>query len=713
MNSLNRLVPFKKVSLRWVLVVPFVLQIFAAVGLTGYLSLRNGQQAVNDLAARLSREVSDRIEEHIRPLADFPQLFLQMNATAVRTRNLDLEDFPRVERYFWHQVQLTNLIPTLYYGNQEGNFILLKKGDPDLVYIRDESTAPRRKIYRLDKQGNRTEVIKSEEYDPRTRPWYKAAIQAGKPTWSPIYLFTATPDLGITPVVPIYNDKGVLRGVLAIDFTLSQISDFLGNLKISQSGQAFIIERSGDIVASSANELPFVTSKEGRERRNAVISTNFLIRGAALYLQKHFGAFDRISGNQQLTFDLDGKRQFLQVTAVRDGRGLDWLMVVVIPEADFMERINANTRSTIFLCLAALILATVLGILCARSITQPILRLSAASWTLAQQAATSDLGHGELKQKVEMQGAKELRVLAQAFNHMALKLRESFTALEEANQELEQRVLARTAELNEANQEITLLNKRLKSENLRMKAELDITRQLQQMILPKQEELSQIVKLEIAGFMEPAEEVGGDYYDVLSHNGLVKIGIGDVTGHGLESGVLMIMVQTAVRTLLANDETDPIKFLNVLNRVIYDNVQRMNSDKNLTLALLDYQEGTLCLSGQHEEMIVVRSGGQIERIDTIDLGFPIGLEADITDFVAHTQVQLNPGDVVVLYTDGITEAENQSGVRYGVERFCELLGNNGHRSAEEIRQAVVEDVRQHIGTQKVYDDITLLVLKQK
>jgi serine phosphatase RsbU (regulator of sigma subunit) len=139
----------------------------------------------------------------------------------------------------------------------------------------------------------------------------------------------------------------------------------------------------------------------------------------------------------------------------------------------------------------------------------------------------------------------------------------------------------------------------------------------------------------------------------------------------------------------------------------------MNSDKNLTLSLLDYHEGTLCLSGQHEEMIVVRSGGQVERFDTIDLGFPIGLEADITDFVANTQVQLNQGDVVVLYTDGITEAENHSGVRYGVERFCEVLGDNWHRSTEEIRQAVVEDVRQHIGKQKVYDDITLLVLKQK
>jgi len=704
---------FGKVPLRIILVVPFVFQIFTVVGLVGWLSLRNGQKAVNDLAARLSREVSARIEEHVQTLADFPQLFLQMNATAIRTGNLDIEDFPRVERYFWQQVQLTNLVPTLYYGDEAGKFILLKKENPDLVYIRDESTASRRKIYHLDQQGNRTELIKTDEYDPRTRPWYKAAVQAGKPTWSPIYLFTAAPDLGITPVVPIYNDKGSLRGVLAIDFTLSQISDFLRRLKISRSGQAFIIERSGEIVASSANELPFVTTKEGRERRNAIHSNNLLIQSAAQYLQKRFGVFDRINSNQQLIFELNGKRQFVQVTPLQDGRGLDWLMVVVIPEADFMERIDANTQSTVALCLVALILATVLGILTARSITQPILLLSEASSALAKRAATSDFASGELDPKIEMKGVNELEVLAESFNHMAQQLRESFIALEVAKQELEQRVEQRTAELNEANQEITLLNQRLKAENLRMRAELEVTRQLQQMILPKQEELSQISKLEIAGFMEPAEEVGGDYYDVLQDKGLIKIGIGDVTGHGLESGVLMIMVQTAVRTLLANNETDPVKFLNVLNRVIYDNVQRMNSDKNLSLALLDYQEGVLCLSGQHEEMIVVRSGGQVERIDTIDLGFPIGLEADIADFVAQIKVALNVGDVVVLYTDGITEAENLSGVRYGIERLCAIASNNWYQSAEEIKQAVIDDVRRHIGEQRVYDDITLLIIKQK
>ena len=267
--------------------------------------------------------------------------------------------------------------------------------------------------------------------------------------------------------------------------------------------------------------------------------------------------------------------------------------------------------------------------------------------------------------------------------------------------------------LEQSQKEITTLNDRLKAENLRMSAELEITRQLQQMILPKDPELNQIAGLDIAGFMEPAEEVGGDYYDVLQHNGHIKIGIGDVTGHGLESGVLMIMVQTAVRTLLANNETDPTKFLNTLNRTIYDNLQRMNSDKNLTLALLDYKEGTVRLSGQHEEIIVVRSGGRVERIDTIDLGFPIGLESDITDFVAQTSVQLNPRDVVVLYTDGITEAENMAGMQYGVDRLCQVVSQNWQLSAGEIRQAVIDDLKQHIGQQKIFDDITLLVLKHQ
>jgi serine phosphatase RsbU (regulator of sigma subunit) len=265
----------------------------------------------------------------------------------------------------------------------------------------------------------------------------------------------------------------------------------------------------------------------------------------------------------------------------------------------------------------------------------------------------------------------------------------------------------------QANQAVKSLNQKLEVENLRMSAELTVTRELQRMILPKARELEQIPELDIAGFMEPASEVGGDYYDVLRQDGRVKIGIGDVTGHGLESGVLMIMVQTAVRALLANNETDPVKFLSSLNRAIYDNVQRMDSEKNLTLALIDYYNGKLCLSGQHEEMIVVRATGTVERIDTIDLGFPIGLEENISSFISQAEVMLEVGDAVVLYTDGITEAENSHKQQYGLDRLCQTIQRHHNQSANEIRQAIVEDVQAFIGGHIQYDDITLLVLKQK
>jgi predicted ATPase/serine phosphatase RsbU (regulator of sigma subunit)/tRNA A-37 threonylcarbamoyl transferase component Bud32 len=278
---------------------------------------------------------------------------------------------------------------------------------------------------------------------------------------------------------------------------------------------------------------------------------------------------------------------------------------------------------------------------------------------------------------------------------------------------LEQKVEDRTAQLAQANQEITLLNQRLQSENLRMSAELDVTRQLQQIILPKEAELSQIEGLEIAGFMEPADEVGGDYYDVLQNNGLVKIGIGDVTGHGLESGILMLMVQTAVRTLLINQEKDSARFLSTLNQVIYENVQRMNSDRNLTLSLIDYQAGRLRLSGQHEEVLIVRANGAIERMKTGDLGFPIGLVQDISEFVSYLEVQLQSEDGLVLYTDGITEAANLADELYGLDRLCQVVSQHWRSSVQEIRQAVIDDVRRHIGQQKIFDDITLLVIKQK
>ncbi|OQW94902.1 MAG: hypothetical protein BWK79_04375 [Beggiatoa sp. IS2] len=259
----------------------------------------------------------------------------------------------------------------------------------------------------------------------------------------------------------------------------------------------------------------------------------------------------------------------------------------------------------------------------------------------------------------------------------------------------------------------TLQINQLRAENTRLSAEVEVTQRLQQMLLPKEDELKQISSLDIASFIRPAAEVGGDYYDVLCHDNRIIFSMGDVTGHGLESGMVMLMAQAVVRALLIHNETDQVKFLNTLNHVIYDNVKRMNCEKNLTFVLVDYQEDFLRIIGQHEKIIIVRAGGQVELIDTTRLGFPMGLIEDITEFTKQAQIPFNSGDTLVLYTDGITEAQNKDKKLYGLKRLCEIASHHWFRSAQEIKLAIVNDVYRYVGSQRIFDDMALLVVKHQ
>ena len=451
-----------KIPLRAILVVPFVLQIFGAVGLTGWLSLRNGQEAINEVTLQLRGEISARIEQKLRNYLEVPQVIAQINTDGIELGHLNTEETASLTRQFWRQRFLFESanVSAMYFGGENGEFIGLGFQENHRWEIgrAGKSTGGKFTSLAIAEDGNPTTVLEVEgDYDPRIRPWYKKAIAVGKPSWSDVYADFKERRLKVTLVQPVYEDSGELLGVVGVDFVLSHINEFLETLKIGKTGQTFIVERSsGLVIASSTSDKPFVINGEKLDRLEAEELENPLTGETAKYLEERFGRFDRIDGSKQLEFAFEGKRHFLQVLPFRDGENLDWAIVVVVPESDFMEKIHANTRMTILLCLVALAVATALGIATARWISLPIMRLSAASRALARRIESSELASGEFYEKVEVKGVNELGVLAESFNVMAQQLQESFEALERTNAELEERVEQRTAALSRSEEKFSV-----------------------------------------------------------------------------------------------------------------------------------------------------------------------------------------------------------------------------------------------------------------
>jgi serine phosphatase RsbU (regulator of sigma subunit) len=160
-------------------------------------------------------------------------------------------------------------------------------------------------------------------------------------------------------------------------------------------------------------------------------------------------------------------------------------------------------------------------------------------------------------------------------------------------------------------------------------------------------------------------------------------------------------------------EGDMKKFLSLVNKVLYSNIERITEDRSMTLALMDYKNKTYTITGQHESVIVCRRDGRIEIKDTRDLGMFVGFEPDISQFIGETKIILEEGEVLVLYTDGVTDAINGEKEEFGLERLCELVKKNHDLPSAIIVENVLETLNQYIGKAKVYDDISLMVIKQK
>jgi PAS domain S-box-containing protein len=425
----------KTIPLQTVLILPFALQTLITVGLVGYFSFSNGQKTVSDLSDQLRRGITRRIEEKLKSYTEIPHTINRFNAAAFTEHSIDVDNM-KGESQFWQQILMFPSTSLIYCGSNRSGAVLgagRLAGENSLrLWVSNSATGNIPHFYSLDSQGKRDRLLgkDTKRFDARLRPWYKAAVAAGQPAWSPIYADFTTGLPTITASRPIYDvTHRSLKGVCATDFFLPQeMSQFLKSLEIGKSGTAFIMERSGLLVSTSI-EQPSKVHANTTERLSALASDNKTIQATAQYLHDRFGSFSQIQDSQLLNFKIDGSRQFVQVLPFRDAHGLDWLIVTVLPEADFMERIHANTHITILLCIAALIVGIAVSILTARWITRPLVSLSYSAKALAR---------GEWDQTVKIERSGDLGELATSFNEMTHQLQISFAELQALNKALSQ-----------------------------------------------------------------------------------------------------------------------------------------------------------------------------------------------------------------------------------------------------------------------------------
>ncbi|WP_428562140.1 MAG: ATP-binding protein [Solidesulfovibrio sp. DCME] len=450
----------RKPPLRLLLTAP-VLALVLLTGLgIGWLALSGGRAAVGEAAGQLRAEVLLRVRQTLAAYLRVPEEVNALGAEALR-RGLLVPGQPQnVQRYFSAILEANPSIAYNFYGTVDGEFYGARRLGPDTVQIvrAGAETGGDSRNYAVTPDGDAGELKQVyKNFDPRTRPWYKAGAAAGGPVWTPIYRHFALGVPTISACLPAYGPDGGLRGVFGADYPLTRIHEFLRTIKVGRRGEVYLLERTGAVVAASSLETDrlLLPQPDGSYRRlGALEAGDPMLEAAVGHLQKTPGGLSGIDG--PVLAQVRGAAGDLYVLAepFRDGLGIDWLLVAAAPVSDYTGRIEAGMRQSLAVVLIGIAAAAWAGVFMARRIARPVERLAAAA---------DDLSRGHWDLALPAPRSRELASLSEAFGRMAGQLRQAIDRLTrqhavivESNKTLEARVAARTAEL-------TLMHGRLRA----------------------------------------------------------------------------------------------------------------------------------------------------------------------------------------------------------------------------------------------------------
>ncbi|HHP7244159.1 MAG TPA: PAS domain S-box protein [Elainellaceae cyanobacterium] len=442
-------------------------QILGIVGIVGYLSYRSGQQAVEDLAHQLMEEAGDHISHDLDIYLQTAHRINQSNIAALESGAISLDNLDQLHRYLIMQHRQLPEFTTQLLGTPQGDFRTIHWVSPaeveagltqlqptDLPFEAGHSDAndsSQLELHTVDLEGNLVRYLNTiENIDVRARPWYRRAVETGTPGWKEPFQIGASNLLAINAYAPFYDASQQIEGVFSVNLSLERLNDFLKMLSVSKNGQVFIMERNGLLIADSIEFPVYILSEVESDstqselsatqpgqiefrRLSALESSDSVMKAAAQQLEKTFSSLDAIQSAQEIQINIDDEarseglrqRHFLSVIPYQDDHGLDWLIVTVVPESDFMAQIHANVQRNVLLCVAALVGAIALAIWISRKVSNPVLALNQAMQEFADNTSHSSVHPTQIQ---------EIESLRQAFHQMASHLNDSFRALKTSEQ---------------------------------------------------------------------------------------------------------------------------------------------------------------------------------------------------------------------------------------------------------------------------------------
>lgn len=382
-----------KLSIKWALILGFLGLIWGTHLITTTSSfltsknvLRGHARDIMENIAALAMEQSLRHLLHAHGAAALTKRLLTSHVVGKEKHQIDT-----LERYFYDQLAIYPHFAGIYIGTPNGDFYdvrrydkLVDKGFRTKVILNSESSKETEFVFR-DKAFNviKREQSGNDQYDPRKRPWYKKALKLNKIVWTDPYIFFTSKKPGITIAGPFHDADGNVRGVVGVDIEIDQLSTFIGTLKIGKHGQAFMLNRNADVVAfPDQDKLEHQVGDGSGKTRLVKIDEldDLLSRKAyeAVDLKKDKDGLFIIDAPRFARFDHDGNVYHTMFRPFSTEQW-PWIIGVHIPEDDYLGDIKSNQVNNLVVTLLISLFATIIGLLLAKGIINPISMLDRES----------------------------------------------------------------------------------------------------------------------------------------------------------------------------------------------------------------------------------------------------------------------------------------------------------------------------------------------